>query len=285
MQELDYLELASQLGIPPGCTLMVTADLTRLAIISRQKQVPFRIDALINGLQQHLGPVGTLLVPAFNFNLKNKDYFNPSKSLPVTGALAAATLQRSDFVRTCHPLHSFLVWGKYAPELVALQNRSSFGSDSPFAFLRSEKALMLLIDTTISAAFTFVHYVEEMNRVHYRKYQNIRLKIDNNAGMTEWKEFLLFAKQPGWTMRLNGLEEQLMKNHVAKIYTIDKISFTMVDLAAAYPLIEKDILENGAKNISQFSSELYLREKAKRLLAAFGIHTLADKISHDPGLL
>jgi hypothetical protein len=63
------------------------------------------------------------------------------------------------------------------------------------------------------------------------------------------------------------------------------MTFTLVDLQAAYPLIQDDIRHNGARNLARFSPDLYLRETAKSVLGAFGIHTLADKISHDPGLL
>ena len=66
---------------------------------------------------------------------------------------------------------------------------------------------------------------------------------------------------------------------------INQLAFTLVDLQAAYPVIQDDINRNGAKNLAQFSIELYFRGLAKSVLALAGIHTLADKISHDPGLL
>jgi len=285
VQDFNYRELIANLGISPGSMLMVTADLTRLAIMSRRKEVPFNTDLFIDTIQNHLGNEGTLIIPAFNFNLKNKDYFNPAKSIPITGALAVAALQRPDFRRTRHPLHSFLVWGRHADDLVSMNNLSSFDKDSPFAFMKNKMAVMLLIDTSITAAFTFVHHVEEMEKVQYRKYRQIWILLDKNDDKPVRKGYLLYAKRPGWTMSLEGLEAILLENQVAKQVIFKQLTCTLVDLAAAYPVIKNEIINSDTNIIARFSLELYLREKAKSFLAAFGIHTLADKISHDPGLL
>jgi aminoglycoside 3-N-acetyltransferase len=282
---IEYRELIGHLGISPGSLLLVTTDLTRLAMMARRKEGEFDIDLFIDSIQQHLGTEGTLVIPAFNFNLKNNGYYNPSKSLPITGALAVAALRRSDFFRTGNPLHSFLVSGRYTGALCALTNLSSFGGDSPFAFLKEHHAVMLLIDTSVTAAFTFVHHVEEMEKVRYREYRKISINIDNDSGHPTVKEFLLYGKKPGWTMALEGLEKLLIENQIARRSDLDQVSCTLVDLEAAYPLIKDDIIDNKAKNLARFSPNLYLREKAKSILAAIGIHTISDKISHDPGLL
>jgi aminoglycoside 3-N-acetyltransferase len=279
------MDMIRNLGIPPGSVLMVTADLTRLALLARRKEGDFNIDRFIDSLLNYLGPDGTLVIPSFNFNLKNNGYYHPARSLPITGALAVAALKRPDFLRTKNPLHSFLVWGKHAEALSALNNQSSFSQDSPFAFMKEHHARMLLIDTTISAAFTFVHHVEEMERVSYRKFRKIRINFDRSPEKSAVIEYLLYAKKPGWTMDLAGLEKLLTEQHIAKKMLRHKLPFTLVDLEDAFPIIKDDILRNKAKNLARFSPELYLREKAKSILAAMGIHTLADKISHDPGLL
>jgi aminoglycoside 3-N-acetyltransferase len=277
--------MVRQLDIKPGSLVMVTADLTRIALAGRRKEIGFSIDHFIDCLKQCLGKGGTLVIPSFNFNLKNNDHFHPLKSLPVTGAIAVAAMNRPDFIRTGNPLHSFLVSGEHAQALASLNNQSSFSADSPFAFMMQHQAKMLLIDTSVSAAFTFVHHVEEMEKVSYRKFKTVRIYVDENPGKPIRKEYLIFAKKPGWTMDLHGLERLLTEQQIAKKMLINQVPFTLVDLHAAYPVIKDDINRNKAKNLARFSPELYLREKAKSILAMFGIHTLADRISHDPGLL
>jgi aminoglycoside 3-N-acetyltransferase len=280
-----------QLDLKPGSLVVVTADVTRLALAGRRLEIGFNIDNFIDTIKQVIGKGGTLVIPSFNFNLKNSEHFIPSKSLPITGALAVAALKRPEFIRTKNPLHSFLVWGEHAEALAALDNKSSFDKDSPFAFFRENDAKMLLIDTSITAAFTFVHHVEEMEGVRYRRFKRMWINVEEEGTRghgeegTRRKEVVLYAKKPGWTMDLSGLEKLLLESGAAKKMTIKKVAFTMVDLNAAYPVIKDDINHNKARNLARFSFNLYLREKAKKVLSTFGIHTLADKISHDPGLL
>ncbi len=293
-----YLDMIRQLDIKPGSLVVVTADLTRLALTGRRIGAGFSTDHFIDTIKQCLGKGGTLVIPSFNFNLQNGEHYDPVNTLPITGALAVAALKRPEFVRTRHPLHSFLAWGEHAEALAALDNRSSFDAGSPFAFFREHQGLMLLIDTTITDAFTFVHHVEEMEGVRYRRYRRIWLDVGEENGRQgdgeTWrqgegekgrKEVVLYAKKAGWTMDLGGLEKLLFEKNAAKKIIYKRVNFTLVDLDASYPVIQDDIRHNGARNLARFSPDLYLREKAKAALGVFGIHTLADKISHDPGLL
>jgi aminoglycoside 3-N-acetyltransferase len=280
-----YLDMFRQVDIKPGSLVMVTADLTRLALITRRKKREFEIDRFITNLKQCLGKGGTLVIPSFNFNLHNNEYYNQEKTLPITGALAVAALKRPEFLRTRNPLHSFLAWGEHAEALAALNNKSSFSADSPFAYMNEQHAKMLLIDTSVSAAFTFVHHVEEMEKVHYRKYKTIGINVGDNTGNVIRKEYLLYAKKPGWTMDLAGLETLLTEKQIARKMLTNQVPFTLVDLNGSYPIIRDDIRHNKSRSLARFSPGLYLRETAKSMLASFGIRTLTDRISHDPGLL
>lgn len=283
MNPYYYMDMIRQLDIKPGSLAVVTADVTRLALAGRRLEIGFDINDFTDTLKQCLGKGGTLVIPSFNFNLKTNDHFHPARSLPITGALAVAAMKRDEFVRTKHPLHSFLAWGEHAGALAAMNNRSSFAADSPFAFFRQHHACMLLIDTSVTAAFTYVHHVEELEKVKYRKFRKIWLKVDD--GMTGGREVWLYAKKRGWTMDLSGLEKLLIEKGAAKVHKINQVIFTLVDLDAAHGIIMDDIRNNNAGNIARFSMGLYFRETAKSILSFFGIHTLADKISHDPGLL
>ena len=183
-----YLDMVRQLDIKPGSLVWVAADVTRLALAGRRLEVGFSIDHLIDCFKQVLGKGGTLVIPSFNFNLKNNDQYFPQKTLPITGALAVAALKRPEFIRTKNPLHSFLVWGEYAEELASLDNCSSFSEDSPFAFMKEHEGKMLLVDTSISAAFTFVHHVEEMEKVGYRRFRRMGIFVGREDGKTGRRE-------------------------------------------------------------------------------------------------
>lgn len=261
---------------------MVTGDFTRLAFLSRRKGKPLDAGVFIESLQNHLGTDGTLVIPSFNFNLRNKGRFSHSRTLPVTGSLAMEAMKRNDFARTSHPLHSFLVWGKHQQELLALDNLSSFGSDSPFALFLEHRAWMLIIETPVRDAFTFVHHVEEMEQVRYRKMKKMNLFLEDQQ---QWKECRIYAKKRGWTMDMTSLEKELFQAGAARCHLINQVPFTLIDLVASLPVIQQDIRENRSSGMARFDLKLYFRDAAKTVLAAMNMHTPSDKISHDPGLL
>lgn len=279
---IPHGEIACRTGILPGSMVVLSADLTRLAMLSLRNEGNFDAGAFIKGFQDFLGPEGTLVIPSFNFNLRSKDHYSRSRTLPVTGALATETLKENGFLRTQHPLHSFLVWGRHAEDLARLENKSSFGEGSPFDFFHENQAVMLLVDVRLSEAFTFVHHVEEMEKVSYRKMKKIRIFLEDDE---KYEDFQLFAKKPGWTMDMGGLETLLLEKSIAVVVYINNLPFTTADLHAAYPVIRNDILHNHSASIACFRPKLYFRDVVKTILAALGVYTLADKISHDPGVL
>jgi aminoglycoside 3-N-acetyltransferase len=278
---IPYREIAGQLGIEAGSILWLAADLTRLALQALRHEGSFDAFSFIASFQEKVGENGTLLIPSFNFNLRNNHHYSRKNSTPITGALATAAMQKGDFIRTTHPLHSFLVWGKESSALEKLNNKSSFGPDSPFEFLHNYQAKMLIIGTSVSNAFTFVHFVEELEQVKYRKYKNINIFLEDEG---QWQNYKLFAKKTGWTMDMAGLEKLLEDKHISSVMTINGIPCVLVDLASSLPVIREDIRSNNAGNIARFSMKLYLRDAAKAMLATAGIRTKTNKISHDPGL-
>jgi aminoglycoside 3-N-acetyltransferase len=279
---IPYRQIAPVISLAQGAVTWLTGDLTKLLFIARRNEREFSVKSLIDSFIDQIGPEGTLLIPAFNFNLKTGDHFSPSKTLPVTGALAVEALRSGEFLRTRNALHSFLVTGKYASELASLKNVSSFGADSPFHFLHIYQGKMVILGSSVAETFSFVHYVEEKNQVRYRKYKNIKIKNDD---LSQSQDFLFYAKKTGWTMDMDGLEKLLISGGAVKTGSVNEIPYSVVDLATAFPIIEKDILMNRARNIARFSLNLYIREHMKRLLSGAGIITPSEKISHDPGIL
>jgi aminoglycoside 3-N-acetyltransferase len=277
-------EIPSHLGVREGEIILLASDLTRLAIQVIRKEGQFNPDLLLDSFLQALGPDGTLILPAFNFNLKNGETFDTRKTIPITGALAEAALRRPDFRRTRHPLHSFLVSGKHAGALAAMNNLSSFGKDSPFAFFRENDVKMLMIGTGVTEAFTFVHYVEELERVKYRSYRHVRVNYVDADGTSGKKKFMIFAKKPGWTMDLAPLEEHFKEEGFLIERSINGVNYSSIQLGEAFSVIKDDILRHHSMRISRFSMKLYLREVLKSALLSLHLYkTLSEKIAHAPG--
>jgi aminoglycoside 3-N-acetyltransferase len=216
--------------------------------------------------------------------LRSGNVFDPSVTVPATGAMPIAAFHRRDFVRTWHPLHSFLVWGKKAGELESLRNRSSFAKDSPFAKFREWNAKMLFIGTNVAQAFTYVHHVEETERVSYRKFTKLDIRYHVDGEFYAVEEILFYRKRWGWTMNLERLQNLLLKE-ILESRVINNIECSLLQIPKADDIIREDISGNRARNIAHFEGKLYLRDMIKHFLQYFHIYkTTQDKINDGTGL-
>ncbi len=179
---ISYREIAAAAGVRPGDKLCLSSDILAIAFIAGENGEKFSADELLNSFQRQLTPRGTLLIPAFNFSFSDRGMYDYRKTPSLAGALGNAALKRNDFRRTAHPMHSFCVWGKDKELLCAMQNRDSFGKDSPFAYMHRENVIQIMLGTDYQRSMTFVHYVENMAHVPYRFYKQFTgIYVDGNG--------------------------------------------------------------------------------------------------------
>ncbi|MCK4568802.1 MAG: AAC(3) family N-acetyltransferase [Bacteroidales bacterium] len=267
---IPYREIAGKLQIQNGDVVLLTSDILRLAMRARKTEREFSAEAFLESFIEVLGPDGTLLIPAYNFDLENGDAYDISKTEPMTGSLAVAAMHIDGFIRTTHPLHSFLVSGKDAGLLSDLENSSSFGKDSPFAYLLEKNALLIFAGTTIEEAMTFTHFVEENEQVRYRRYKNLKVDYTDRKGDTYAKVFKLYAKKAGYTMALDRLADILPAEILFK-NMINNVPFISLRCKDTYEIIGRDIRENNASSIAKFSYSLYIRDIIKNGLQRFNL--------------
>ena len=108
-------EIAS-LGIARGDMVYVASDITNLLFVAKnecQVKVKQRNDFLnefVNTLQDLVGEEGTLLFPVFSWDFCRGNGFDYLNTLGEVGALNNWILKnRTDFIRTKHPMYSFMV--------------------------------------------------------------------------------------------------------------------------------------------------------------------------------
>ena len=272
-----------RLGVSPGDTVQLMADLTRLALLFRRAGAVFHPSDLLDAFAEAVGPTGNVLVPTYTFDLEEGDAFDVRRSGSISGVLAAAALAHPRFVRTPHALHSFAVCGANAAELAADAERGSFGPASPFAFLRAHKARLIAIDLRLDDALTYVHHVEQCVGVPYRRQRVLRLAYIDAQGAAGPREFSIYAKKPGHHMRFGGLERSLQETGAAGVLPLDGTKALVVDLPAAHAVIEGDIRANAARGIHEFRWSWWTRDVLKGLLRTFGIRRGKARTSHAAG--
>ena len=151
-----------------------------------------------------------------------------------------------------------------------MRNVSSFGIDSPFARMFERNALMVFAGTTVAEAMTFTHFVEESEKVWYRKPKELKISYNDADGHESEKMFRIYAKKPGWTMQMQSLEHLLSREKMMH-FRINGIDFYTIRCQDAYEIISKDIKENNARSIAAFSLKLYFRDILKSCLKRFNL--------------
>ena len=272
-----------RLGVSPGDTVQLMADLTRLALLFRRAGAVFHPSDLLDAFADAVGPTGNVLVPTYTFDLEDGDAFDVRRSGSISGVLATAALVHPRFVRTPHPLHSFAVCGAHVAELAASTERGSFGTGSPFAFLRAHKARLIAIDLRLDDALTYVHHVEQCVGVPYRRQRTLRFAYVDAQGRNEERMFSIYAKRSGHHMRFGGMEDVLRDAGAATVLHLDNATALVVDIPAAHAVIERDIRENAARGIHEFRWSWWTRDVLKELLRTFGIRRGKARTSHAAG--
>ncbi|MEE4256358.1 MAG: AAC(3) family N-acetyltransferase [Bacteroidales bacterium] len=267
---IPYRNVAGELELRPGDTVLLTSDILKLAMKARKQEKEFSAGQFLMSFSNAIGSEGTLLVPAYNFDLEDGDAFDLLKTIPMTGSLGMAAMNDKEFIRTWHPLHSFLVKGKDASALSSMRNISSFGVDSPFAWMHERNALMVFAGTTPAEAMTFTHFVEEAEQVRYRSYRSLSIRYSDADGNASEKLFRIYAKKAGWTMQMHKLEK-LFSNDKLRHYRINGVDFFSIRCRDAYDVVSLDIRMNNAMSIAAFSMKLYFRDILKLWLKRFNL--------------
>jgi aminoglycoside 3-N-acetyltransferase len=257
-----YTTIPAQLDLKNEDTLFLSSDISAMARVCKSQQTPFQVDTFIEAFQKQLDG-GTIVIPAYTDLIQSGDVFDYAKSKPTTGAISNKVMKRKDFIRSKDPLHSVFSWGKFKDEIVSLEDESTFGRNSIFAFLHQNKGKMLIIDVDLQDSFTFVHYVEEQLQVTYRKYYPLRISRII-SGEEEKLNVLFHTKKPGILTDLDALQQTLIQQQIIEVFYWENIPIFLIDLEKAYSAIDK-FLESGGK-LHRFELKFYVKCIAKKII-------------------
>lgn len=254
-----YLAPIRQLGIQLGDVLFVSSDIKRLLFgyYEQYDEMP-SLDDIIDYLQQLIGEEGTLIFPTYNWGFCRGTAWDYNKTKCETGSLSTAALKRKDFRRTLHPIYSFAVWGKGQEELCQLTNTSSFGFDSPFAWLDKTHAKNLIIDVSFTNCLTFVHYVEQLSGVvNYRYEKNFTADYTDAEGRTCARTYSMFVRDLDLDVEndFDSMEEQLLVDGIAQRMYINEIPITLLDMHNVVEPILADVKHNRSRKLCKYKGQ------------------------------
>lgn len=252
---IKYEKIISYLDIKKGDRVLVSSDITDMAVNAIQHGEKFSIDLFIDSIINVIGEEGTLVFPTYNWEFCKGMAFDYYNTRSKTGALGSAALKRTDFRRSKHPIYSFAVWGKDQDEICSLNNISSFGENSPFAFFNLHNYKNLIIDVDYSHCFTYVHYVEEqVGNLPYRYIKEFSSRYIDDSGSASFRFYSMYVRNLELEVfgDCNPLGKMLEQKGISISREINGIEFKIVDLHNAYPVIEDDIRNNKSRNICSY---------------------------------
>lgn len=148
-----------KLGVRRGGVLLVHSSLSKLGF------VPGGAAAVISGLQDALGPDGTLLMPAHTWEWMNRGLrvFDARSTPGCVGTIAEHYRQMRGVLRSLHPTHSVAARGRRAAEMLAGHElaETPCGEGTPYARLLEADGQILLLGATLDSNTAF-HCMEAL---------------------------------------------------------------------------------------------------------------------------
>lgn len=191
---MDYSIFFRGLDIKKGDIIDVASDVASIMMYARKNGYAFSPDELLDSLKELVGDEGTVMIRTFTWDFCQGIDYDIRTSVSRVGAFGNVAMKRSDFRRTAHPMYSWMVWGKYADELVNMNNKSAYGDGSPFDFLYKMNAKQLTIGNTVADACTQMHHAEAVAKVPYRTVKDFTGSYTDINGETSVRTYSLHVR-------------------------------------------------------------------------------------------
>ena len=134
---------------------------------------------VLTEIKKILGPKGTLIMPTYILGVTPDfifDYKKIHNSSSISN-LAKHFFKQKNIIRSMNPIHSHIGLGKAAKFLKISKYKSSYGINSDFYFMKKKKFKLILLGCEPMQGVTYLHHLECLLKVPYRKWIKIKKKI------------------------------------------------------------------------------------------------------------
>ena len=177
----EFSEAWRAAGVKKGDVLIVHSDVRSLLIKAKQRNSNFSPNDIVDSFIESVGPTGTILLPAFNFNVRNGVVFDIRNTPSDMGAITECLRKRYGSIRTQHPFLSFVVIGREAQRFAELDDYTGCGANSPFALVHHLAGKIGVLGLLDNSSMSMYHYVELALGV------NNRLILDLEIEYIDWE--------------------------------------------------------------------------------------------------
>ena len=180
----DFINHFETLGIENGMHVVCHSSLFSFGRCSAKDA----LDALLSVI----GDAGTIVAPAYHFDIATQFEAKSPISKRV-GAFSSYLYNLEGSTRSLCPVHSHVATGSKATGLLTNNPNISFGKGSDFDWLSREGFELILLGCSFRHGATFLHHVEALCDVPYRKWVSSPKSIVRN-GESETMDFKYFAR-------------------------------------------------------------------------------------------
>lgn len=264
-----------KVGIASGDTVMVHSELIRLGripaeLLHRREDL---FDTVIDVILEVLGPSGTLIMPTLTTGCLSTGRFDARNTPSETGVLTEHFRKRPGVVRTAHPTHSMAVLGAESGQFMT-PPAHPFGEGSSFDVLRRLNGKLLFLGADFHWC-TFIHHIETMGQVSYRRPESVRIRcVVPLSGKPEEQdvEAYRFRRPDRFWPDFERFRRRLVERGILKETAIGK---GYVAAAPAQVLFEEGLAMLGTDShafVNVLSWPRYMAIRIKRLARRINDH-------------
>jgi len=237
----DFVKSLKDAGIKEGDTVFVHSRVSafgKLLTFDRS----FLMQALIDSIKECIGNEGTIIMPTFSYSFDKSEPFDVSNTRSTVGVLTEFFRKQDDVIRTAHPNHSVVVWGRNNKDL-SMIGKDTFDENSIFGKLHKLNGKIVFLGAPFQSC-TFIHYIEQMHKVPYRYMRTFKGKViiegkEKDEEITFYNKYNVFFSSFS-RLEKHILEKGLMKN--IKLGTGNIMMIKCRDLFdEGYKLLDNDI--------------------------------------------
>tara|TARA_B100000161_G_C33547033_1_gene413549 strand:- start:159 stop:911 length:753 start_codon:yes stop_codon:yes gene_type:complete len=208
----------SQIDIKKNDTVLIHSNLLKLVRESGSREKgSLIIENFIDYLLEIIGINGTLIFPTFTFSFSNKGITSYKNKDCETGILCKKALLRNKGLRSYSPVYSFTSIGRLSRKINSFIDLKPFRENSIFNLLEKNNCKILLINLNDNDGLTYVHYVEAMLDVPYRKFKIFKGKIENKNNIEETYTELFVRNNNTIKTDISDLQNYLLKKNLYNV--------------------------------------------------------------------
>ena len=148
---------------------------------------------ILDALLEIIGDSGNLVFPSYTFG--NKEFYDPTEAVPAEmGSLSGIAHLMEQSYRSLCPVHNHIAVGPIAHTICENNPNVSFGSGSDFEWFEKHNFDLLLLGCSFRQGATYLHHLEALAQVPYRKLVKSPKKIKIN-GKVQTLDFNYFERR------------------------------------------------------------------------------------------